>query len=282
MEETSRVSAGAELVHTVEIGAAGRQGAWRRPLFEELASVHERSALYGQYFAKSGVKELDVALGGGLRPGQYIELRGRSGTGKSLLCNSVLSRNIHTFRIVYLDSENNHQCVDLVQTRLPQISSSSYYQLFPVFCIEDVLDVLRQTEAEEERRLCHFTMHGHSGTSLQPLLLIFDAVSGFVAAATGTDPDPLIETGLRLRSLACIYNAIVLVSNSMPIMPWISRCAPMPPCGIIIETGPALRVNTGNEPIVVGSLRGPQPTCGAQRREVSLHMLEHNGKDQDS
>jgi predicted ATP-dependent serine protease len=168
MEETSRVSAGAELVHTVEIGAAGRQGAWRRPLFEELASVHERSALYGQYFAKSGVKELDVALGGGLRPGQYIELRGRSGTGKSLLCNSVLSRNIHTFRIVYLDSENNHQCVDLVQTRLPQISSSSYYQLLPVFCIEDVLDVLRQTEAEEERRLVTLQCMGTAALVCNP------------------------------------------------------------------------------------------------------------------
>ncbi|KAF6001685.1 hypothetical protein F1559_001462 [Cyanidiococcus yangmingshanensis] len=223
------------------------------PLFEELETLHERALLYEQLLGRSGVEELDIALDGGLRPGQYVEVRGPSGAGKSLLCLSILKHNFQSFRVAYLDSENHH----LSLARWEPSSSGPVVfgetRLYRVFQVEDVLEALHRVDAAEERLLCNYMLTRHNGAKIRPLLLIFDAVSSFVAALVDVDPEVLIQIGLLLRKIASSYQAIVLVSNSFPASLWVSRCAPVPPSGLLIETSPFLTVYTGLKCIKLGA-----------------------------
>ena len=72
-------------------------------------------------FAKSGVDELDAALGGGFRVGQVTELVGQAGVGKTQFCMtcSILVAASGK-QVVYIDTENKfrpQRLMEIVRAR---------------------------------------------------------------------------------------------------------------------------------------------------------------------
>ncbi len=228
---------------------------FKLPLFEELDTLHEQESRYEQVVGHTGFETLDAALGGGLFPGQYIEIRGQSGTGKSFLCFSILENSLQDFRVVLFDSENIFIHSDCEELFASTKASCKVKRIYHVFDAEEILQALYEVSDNEEQLLCTNVLAQPSDAKIRPLLLIFDAISSCIAAHAEIDPQALVQIGLLLRRLASRFQAIVIVSNSVSSLPWLTRCAPVPPSGVLIETDRFLHVRTGSRSFELGDLR---------------------------
>jgi len=105
----------------------------------------ESISLASEIMLKTGLKEFDRTLGGGVVPGSMVLIGGDPGIGKSTLILQILNRLCHQgSRALYLSGEESPQQIKLRAERL-SVNADSLYVIAGT-CIEDVfekMDTLR-------------------------------------------------------------------------------------------------------------------------------------------
>ena len=92
----------------------------------------------------TGFENLDVALGGGLVPGQVVLIAGEPGIGKSTLLLQVSERYTRYGKVLYVSGEESGSQIAVRGRRLG--ISSQKILLYPETLFENVLEVLEQEE----------------------------------------------------------------------------------------------------------------------------------------
>ena len=92
----------------------------------------------------TGFENLDVALGGGLVPGQIVLIAGEPGIGKSTLLLQVSERYTRYGKVLYVSGEESGSQIAVRGRRLG--ISSQKILLYPETLFENVLEVLEQEE----------------------------------------------------------------------------------------------------------------------------------------
>ncbi|RLJ70899.1 DNA repair protein RadA/Sms [Hydrogenivirga caldilitoris] len=92
----------------------------------------------------TGFCNLDLALGGGLVPGQVVLIAGEPGIGKSTLLLQVSDRYTRYGKVLYVSGEESGSQIALRGRRLG--ISSDRLLLYPETSFENVVDVLQQEE----------------------------------------------------------------------------------------------------------------------------------------
>lgn len=185
------------------------------------------------------IEELDrLLLDGGLRRGEVVELCGRSGSGKSLLCH-VLSALLalpagndgcNRLTVVYIDTANSlcpstllsaatmwcrggtlsEDHAGISSTHVNSIVKSALKRISCVaaFDLSSVMRILRSIASRKDNR---------EASSLK--LLILDSVSTILSPIVGGEKSSaghasMIELGIALKQLALTCDIPVLVTNS--------------------------------------------------------------------
>src|SRR4051812_46855716 len=99
---------------------------------------------------QTGILELDAALDGGLEPGEFLEVYGRSSVGKSQMCQTILAAFCHHRKdgALYIDAKN-----DLIASRLFDLFGKSQPSMRRVRVLKEskaqnILKVLKYFDQE--------------------------------------------------------------------------------------------------------------------------------------
>jgi DNA repair protein RadA/Sms len=124
-----------------ELTEIGDQDRRKRPHLLDTPQRIDRVAIDKDLRHKTGLREFDRTLGGGLVPGSLVLIGGDPGIGKSTLILQVVHRLAQQgLRTLYISGEESVQQIKMRAQRLSADSSELY--LLSGTCLEDVIDRL--------------------------------------------------------------------------------------------------------------------------------------------
>ncbi|MBW1676277.1 MAG: DNA repair protein RadA [Deltaproteobacteria bacterium] len=132
---------------------------------------------------KTGLREFDRTLGGGLVPGSLVLIGGDPGIGKSTLILQIAQRLAqHRLKTLYISGEESVQQIKMRATRLSANSPELY--LLTATCLEDIIERLEE---------------------LAPRIVVIDSIQTIFTESLGSAPGSIgqvREVTSRLMNLA--------------------------------------------------------------------------------
>lgn len=113
---------------------------------------------------KSGIKEWDTVIGGGVLPGSFIILTGDPGIGKSTLLLQIASKISEERRVIYFSSEESLQ---QVKGRAMRLNINNPNLLFSdESCLETIIAACEKEKPDlmilDSIQNCHLSMQSHA------------------------------------------------------------------------------------------------------------------------